>query len=131
MKRILAALAALALTGEASAGPVAAPGSESFCQGYEETIEGVWQDASGVEVLLFRFASNPDGMGCYAWLNPVAQWDIGGAGFDEGSSFLRDGDKRAWDWGRGKHGVYVDLANGSARFVRRGRTTRGKVLDVR
>ncbi len=100
-----------------------------MCQGYEETIEGVWKDASGVELLLFRYGSNVDETGCYAWLNPVAPWNIRAAGDDTWGAFERDGDKRQWIWPNNAGGVYIDLATGSARFVNRGRTTHGVVTS--
>ena len=124
-----AMLAGSIATGAAVAGPKASPEADSLCQGFEETIEGVWSDGSGVETLLFRFATNADKTGCYAWLNSVAQWNIAAAGSDTRGEFLRAGDKREWKWDRGNGGVYVDLGAGTARYVRNGRTTHGKLTS--
>jgi hypothetical protein len=128
MKRIAAAvLAGSIATSAAFAGPEPSPEADRLCQGFEEIIEGVWTDGSGVETLLFRFATNADGTGCYAWLNSVAQWNIAKAGSDTRGEFRRVGDKREWPWGRSNDGVYVDLAEGTARYVRNSRTTWGKI----
>ena len=70
---------------EVLAGPKVDPVTDRLCAGYEETIEGIWVDKSGWETLRFRFASDLDGSGCYAWLNPVPQWNISRPG-----STLRD-----------------------------------------
>ena len=87
-------------------------------------------DDKGAEVLRFRFASNESGDGCYAWLNPVPSWGIENAGSTLADKFQRDGASRAW--GRsGQDGVFVNLATGDARFVRNGRTTKGKVIEVK
>ncbi len=130
MKNVSVAIFAALLTMNAAhAGPKPAPGAETLCQGYEETIEGVWMDRSGVETLLFRYASNADERGCYAWLNQVAQWNIGTVADDKTGVFRSDGDKREMTRPDGGASIYLDLATGEARYVRNGRTTRGRVTS--
>lgn len=110
----------------AHATPDPAPGAEALCAGYEEVVEGVWMDASGWEMLRFRFARNADGNGCYAWLNRVSKWNISAPGMNIAEVRL-EGEQMIW--GNDQNGVHVDLATGDAPYIRNGRRTRGKLLE--
>lgn len=118
-------------SGTALAGPTAAAGTEAFCQGYAETYEGVWVDASGVDTLLFRFAMNSDGTVCYAWLNAVAQWNISEPGSNSGPNGVVNGSLRIWGETprSGARGVSIDVETGEARFAGGGAVTRGRLLN--
>jgi len=123
---------AAALAGAAQAGPQPAPGSEALCSGYAETHEGVWIDASGADVLLFRFAMNPDGSGCYAWLNGVAQWGIGGPGEQKHAEGYRaDGDRRFIGAPEQRRGIEVNLQTGEALYATSRGVTGGRVTSSR
>ncbi|TCK99406.1 hypothetical protein BXY66_3910 [Shimia isoporae] len=76
MKSVVVALSILFVAAEAHAAPKAAKGTAHLCTGFEETLEGVWVDENNQPALRFRFGSNRNGTGCYAWLNANPKWNI-------------------------------------------------------
>lgn len=76
MKRVFAALSVALLAQPALADPKPAKGTDHLCTGFEETLEGVWVDDKNRAALRFRFGSDRNGTGCYAWLNPNPKWNI-------------------------------------------------------
>lgn len=111
----------------ALATPDVDPATNTLCAGYDETVEGVWMDASGWEMLRFRFARNADDAGCYAWLNKVSKWKISNPGATAGEKVRKEGGRMVW--GDDENGVWVDLTSGEALYIRNGRRTKGKLLD--
>ena len=109
------------------AAPNVSEAAEKFCRGFDETFEGVWLNGDGKEVLRFRFATNADGNGCYAWLDSLEEWGIGTAGWRnlENVEIAEDA-RRSGDE---VNGVHLNIAAKSARFVRGGRETNGRLLD--
>ena len=127
---LIAATVLVAAATPAWALPELDPAAEAYCQGYAETIEGVWADADGKEVLRFRLALNEDGTGCYAWLNSVPQWGITESGMQEVEKITRDGVRR--NWGRpGSNGVFVNLATGTCSYKRDQARAEGRVIEVK
>ena len=110
-----------------NAQPVVEPGSEGLCAGYDETVEGVWMDPSGYEMLRFRVATNAGGTACYAWLNHVASWNIGSVGQADFSSFELHGNNRRMT--NGTISISFDPSTGGATYERRGQKTYGKLLE--
>ncbi|MEO0681818.1 MAG: hypothetical protein AAF192_15545 [Pseudomonadota bacterium] len=115
MRLFFAALLALC-AGGAMADLTPAAGTQTLCQGYAETHEGVWHDPSGWPMLRFRFALNPDGTTCYAWLNAVPAWNISGPGSRSGENARSEGPVRIRGEtpSRGARGVQVDVDTGEA-----------------
>lgn len=132
MKRILAAAVLALASTPVSALPKAAPGADALCSGYAETHEGVWTNAGGVDVLRFRFAMNPDGSGCYAWLNAVEAWGIDGAGSRlDAEGYRADGDRRIAGRPEQGRGIELNLATGEALYATERGITGGRVLSGR
>ena len=100
--------------------------TETFCRGFDETYEGVWLNLQGEEVLRFRIAVNTNGNGCYAWLNPVDEWGIESAGWDNTDVEISEG---ARHWGNEENGVHLNITAKSARYIRDGQVTNGRLLD--
>lgn len=106
--------------------PVAAPGSDRYCAWFEASADGVWLDDEGVALMSFRLAANPDGAGCYAWLNAAPAWQIA----ETGSVILRvERAEGLWSTGDARDGIVLDQATGLARYVLGGVTTFGVLLD--
>ncbi len=76
MKRTLTALSLALLATTAVADPKPAKGTDHLCTGFEETLEGVWVNDNNRLALRFRFGSDRNGTGCYAWLNNNPKWNI-------------------------------------------------------
>lgn len=76
MKRIFTALSLALIAQPVFADPKPARGTDHLCTGFEETLEGVWVDDKNRPALRFRFGSDRNGTGCYAWLNTNAEWNI-------------------------------------------------------
>jgi len=125
----IAALPILALmvATPAHSAPKADRGTEKFCTGFQETVEGFWLNEKNKPVLGFRYASNKNGTGCYAWLNKVPDWNIGAAGSMVMEKVRWNGARRSYK--KGKSGIYLDLGNGGASYVNQsGKATPGYVL---
>ena len=84
-------------------------------------------NSEGEAVLRFRFAVNADGTGCYAWLNPVEQWGIEAAGWNNAEHVEISDSTRRWE--NEENGVHLNIAAKSARFVQDGRVTNGRFMD--
>ncbi len=128
MKHLLALTLSALTTLSATAGgadPVPAAGSEALCIGMQEQVEGVWLNDQGVATLAFRFASNENGAGCYAWLNAVPEWGIAGAGAFLMDHVIWEGEARIF--GTTAKGVRVNLADGSASFYSEAGETKGRI----
>lgn len=106
--------------------PSDANGTEQFCSGFDEVLSGVWLFPNGAPALGFRYSSNADGSGCYAWMNAAQDWQISSAG-NQIMSVERNGEKRAW--GAEPNGIFVDLETGVARYVQNGFTTYGVLIE--
>ena len=112
---------------EIDAGLTVSEAAENFCRGFDETFEGVWLNQEGKDVLRFRFATNADGNGCYAWLNPVEEWGIRTAGWENKANVeIAENARR---WGSEENSVLLNIKEKSARFSRDGRETKGRLLD--
>ena len=102
--------------------------TDKLCGGFGETLEGVWMDVNGNDVLRFRFATNTDGTGCYAWLNPVPSWNIKAPGATTMTKVKIRGGKRRWRYKA--QTISVDIDAGTALFYYgSGPKTRGRLLQ--
>ena len=102
--------------------------ADKLCRGFEETLEGVWMDAKGNDLLRFRFATNTDGTGCYAWLNSVPSWDINAPGATTMTKVKIRGGKRRWQYRAQTLSVDID-AGTALLYYGAGPKTRGRLLQ--
>ena len=120
---------AILSTSKVAAIPEVDAAADKLCRGFEETLEGVWMDVKGNDVLRFRYATNTDGTGCYAWLNPVPSWDIDAPGAMSMTKVKIRGGKRRWlHRGRGLT-ISVDIDAGTALYKWSNQKTRGRLLQ--
>lgn len=110
--------------GAAYGNPIAAPGTDDLCRGYDETIEGVWLDGE-VPALLFRLARNEDETACYAWLNAYEKWNTPGPGKIDPGPVQNNG----VIWRNRNGSIYVDIGEKSAIYDWQGARADGKVFD--
>ena len=119
---------AILSTTQVAAMPVVGAKADKLCRGFEETLEGVWMDARGNDVLRFRFATNTDGTGCYAWLNPVPSWNIKAPGATTMTKVKIRGGKRRWRYKTQTISVDIDAGTGLF-YYGSGPKTRGRLLQ--
>ena len=107
------------------ANPVPAPGSEVFCTGFEETVEGAWFD-QGAPALLFRIGSNRTGESCYAWLNSYASRAITASGHINPSKMIWDVDRRQTQ----NKSLTLDLTTKEAIYNFNGASAQGQITKI-
>lgn len=100
-------------------------GTENFCADYPEILTGVWLFPNGAPAMGFRYASNDDGRGCYAWMNEVPDWRIHNPG-SQLMTVKRDGAQRIYK--RDKNSISVNTDTGLAKYIY-GQTTLGVLTD--
>ena len=106
--------------------PAPAPGTERYCIWFKDVLSGVWFDLGGKPSMRFRYASQGDGAGCYAWLNPVPDWGI----IEPGTQILRVArEDNLWSSGDEENGIFVDTETGLAKYVQNGVTSFGVLLE--
>lgn len=115
MKSVFASFALILAAFPAAADPKPGKGTNTLCTGFQETLEGVWVDENNRPVLRFRFGSDRNSTGCYAWLNTHGAWNIE----TPGALIL---DRVRWRDGvryfkAGKAELVVDTNSGGARLV--------------
>ena len=123
----LVVLVLMGISGQGYAAPDVSKEADTLCRGFDETLEGVWMDSGGKELLRFKYATNADGSGCYAWLNSVSSWQIDAPGLTLMSNVTIKGDSRRW--GTNQNGIHVNISTSSAEYIRDGRKTKGRLLE--
>ncbi|SFL13394.1 hypothetical protein [Shimia haliotis] len=127
MKRVFAAMSFALLVQPALAGPNPAKGTDHLCTGFQETLEGVWVDENNRPALRFRFGSDRNGVGCYAWLNSNPNWNIEAPGALILDRVRWNGGLRSFKAGVAE--LVFDTQSGGARLVNlQGNEARG-ILD--